>query len=106
MDIPKDLVTTRIENEEDKVIMRLRRRITELMAATAPELYKQYITIYRKVNKALYVRTLNSIYGIMKAALLFNLKFLERLTSIGFILNPYDSCVANKIFNRHQLSVV
>ena len=106
MDIPKDLVTNRIENEEDKVIMRLRGRIAELMTATAPKIYKQYITIDFMGSKALYVRTLNSIYGIMKAALLFNLKILERLTSIGFILNPYDSCVANKIFNRHQLSVV
>ena len=106
VDIPDAFITTRIDNEEDKVIMRLRRRLTELMAATAPELYKQYITIYCKVNKALYVRTLNAIYGIMKAALLFYLEFVESLTSIGFLLNPYDSCVANKIVDRHQLTVV
>ena len=31
---------------------------------------------------------------------------MERLTSIGFVLNPYDSCVANKIVDRHQLTVV
>ena len=76
------------------------------MAATAPEIYKQYITIDRKGNKALYVRTLNAIYDIMKAALLFYLKFVESLSSIGFVLNPYDSCIANKIVDRHQLTVV
>ena len=106
MDIPNDFITTRIENEEDKIIMRLRARLAELMAATAPEIHKQYITIYRKGKKALDVRTINAICGIMKAALLFYLNFLEILTSIGYILNPYDSCVANKIVDRHQLTVV
>ena len=71
MDIPNAFIATWIENEEDKVIMRLSGRLAEIMAATAPEIYKQYITIDRKGNKALYVRTLNEIYGIMKAALLF-----------------------------------
>ena len=86
--------------------MRLRRRLAELMAATAPEMYKQCVTIDCKVNKALYVCTLNAIYGIMKAALLFYLKFVESLTSIGFVINPYDSCITNKIIDRHQLTVV
>ena len=76
------------------------------MAATAPEIYKQYVTIDRKVNKDLYVRPLNSIYDIMKAALLFYLNSLESFTYIGFVLNPYDSCVANKIVDRHQLTIV
>ena len=86
--------------------MRLREKLAELMAATAPEIYKQYITIYCKGKKALYVRTLNAIYGIMKAALLFYLTFVESLTSIGFVINPYDSCIANKVVDRHQLTVV
>ena len=86
--------------------MRLRRRLSDTMAATAHEIYKQYVTIDHKGNKALYVRTLNAIYGIMKAALLFYLKFVESLTSIGFVLNLYDSCITNKMVDRHQLPVV
>ena len=42
----------------------------------------------------------------MKSPLIFHLKFVESLTSIGFVLNPYDSCGANKIVDRHQLTVV
>ena len=106
MDTPNAFITTCIDNEEDKVIMSLRGRLAELMPATAPKIYKQYVTIYRKGNKSLYVRTLNEIYGIMKAALSFYLKFVESLTSIEFLLNPYDSCVTNKFFDRHQLTVV
>ena len=82
METPNAFITTHIENEEDKVIMRLCGRLAELMAATATEIYKQYVTIDCKGNKALYVRTLNAIYGIMKAALLFYLKCVESLTSI------------------------
>ena len=36
VDIPNAFITTRIENEEDKVIMRLRGKLAKLMAATAP----------------------------------------------------------------------
>ena len=90
VDIPNAFVNICIKNEEDKVIMRLCERLAGLMAATAPKIYKQYVTIDHKGNKALYVRTLNAIYEIMKAALLFYLKFVESLTSIGFVLNPYD----------------
>ena len=42
----------------------------------------------------------------MKEALLFYIKFVENLKSIGFQLNPYDPCVANKIVDVAQLTVV
>ena len=42
----------------------------------------------------------------MKAALPFYLKFVKNQKSIGFELNPYDPCVANKIVNSAQLTVV
>ena len=51
-------------------------------------------------------RALNSIYDIMKAALLFYQKFLGDLMTIGFELNLYDPCVANKTINRKQLALV
>ena len=54
----------------------------------------------------LYVRALNAIYGIMKAALLFYQKFVGDLMTIGFELNPYDPCVANKTIKGKQLTLV
>ena len=54
----------------------------------------------------LYVRYLNSIYVVIKAALLFYQKILGDLMAIGFELNPYDPCVANNIINRKQLTLV
>ena len=52
------------------------------------------------------MEALNALYGIMKAALLFYIKFVENLKSIGFQLNPYNPCVANKIVDGAQLTVV
>ena len=52
------------------------------------------------------MEALNAIYDIMKVALLFYIKFVENLKSIGFQLNPYNTCVANKIVDGAQLTVV
>ena len=86
--------------------MRLRGKLDKLMAATAPEIYRKHVTINRNGETVLYVRALNAIYGIMKAALLFYIKFVKSLLSIGFELNPYDPCVANKTVDNLQLTVV
>ena len=76
------------------------------MVATAPEIYKKYVSVNRKEELVLYVEALNALYGIMKAALLFYIKFVKNLKSNGFELNPYDPCVANKIVDGAQLTVV
>ena len=54
----------------------------------------------------LYVRALNTIYGILKAALFFYQKFVGYLMTIGFNMNPYDPCAANKTINGKQLTLV
>ena len=106
IDIPNAFVTTRIEDKKDIVIVRLRGKLAELMVATVPEIYKKYVSVNRKVELVLYVEAINSMYGIMKAALLFYLKFGKNLNSIGFELNTYDPCVANNIVDGAQLTVV
>ena len=42
----------------------------------------------------------------MKSALIFYIKFVKNLKSIGFELNLHDPCVANKIVDGAQLTVV
>ena len=88
VDIPNSFVTTRIEKKDYIATIRLRGKLTKLMVATAPEIHKKYVTINRKGELVLYVEALNALYGIMKAALLFYIKFVENLQSIGFQLNP------------------
>jgi Reverse transcriptase (RNA-dependent DNA polymerase) len=106
IDIPNAFVQTRLENDADKAIMRMRGRLAELMVKVAPEIYSKYVIVNSNGQTVLYVRLLNALYGIIKAALLYYQRFVRDLQSIGFQLNPYDPCVANKIVDGLQLTVV
>ena len=77
--------------------MRLRGKLAELLVKVAPKIYSKYVVINKKGKTVLYVRLLNALYGIMKGALLYYQRFAGDLLSIGFVINPYDPCVANKI---------
>ena len=41
----------------------------------------------------------------MVASLLYYRKFVKSLTDIGFVINPYDPCVANKIIDDKQMTI-
>ena len=75
IDIPNAFVRTIIENKNDIVTVRLRCKLAELMVSTAPEIYKKHVSVNRKGGLVLYVEALNALYGIMKGALLFYIKF-------------------------------
>ena len=56
IDIPNAFVETRIEDDNNIVIMRLRGKLAKLMAATAPEINPKHVTINRNGETVLYVR--------------------------------------------------
>ena len=47
-----------------------------------------------------------ALYGTLKAALLFWKKLTKFLIEDGFKVNPYDWCVANKMVDGKQLTIV
>ena len=53
----------------------------------------------------LYVRLSNALYGMLRAALLFYKKLRDELKSMGFVVNLYGPCVANKTINGTQCTV-
>ena len=53
----------------------------------------------------LYLRLQKALHGMMKSALLFYQKLVLELKSMGFVINPYDPCIANKIVDGHQLTL-
>ena len=89
----------------DFVLMRLDGILAELMVQVDPKLYRKYITTNTKGKPVLYVELEKAVYGMMKSALLFYRKLVADLTSIGFTINPYDPCVANKIVHNKQMTV-
>ena len=52
-----------------------------------------------------YVQLEKAVYGMMKSALLFYQKLVADLTSLGYVTNPYDLCVANKMINGKQMTI-
>ena len=89
----------------DYVLMRLDGILAELMVSIAPNIYRKYITVNAKGKPVLYVQLEKALYGMMKSALLFYRKLVADLRSIGFRINPYDPCVANKMIDGHQMTI-
>ena len=71
----------------------------------APDVYKSYATTDKKGVRQLLVQCQNALYGTMVASLLYYRKFTKSLTGIGFELNPYDPCVANKMIEGKQMTI-
>ena len=55
--------------------------------------------------KVLYVRLVKAIYGCVKSALLWYDLFNNTLNEMGFVLNPYDPCIANCIIDGSQCTI-
>lgn len=55
-----------------------------------------------KGKRVLYLRLLNCI----RSAILWYNLFIGTLEKLGFEINPYDLCVANKMINGKQCTVV
>ena len=50
-------------------------------------------------NKVLYLKIVKALYGCVESALLWHQLFSSELTKIGFTINDYDRCEANKMIN-------
>ena len=76
-----------------------------MMAKIDPLLYRKYVTLLSKGVPMLYVRLSKTLYGNLKAALLFYKRLRSNLNTMAFKVNPYDPCVATKIVNGKQMTV-
>jgi hypothetical protein len=105
IDIPNAFVQTRVQDEKDMAIIRIRGILVDILVELDPEAYAKYVTTDKKGVKQLLVQCQNALYGTMVASLLYYRKFVKSLTDIGFELNPYDPCVANKIIKGKQMTI-
>ena len=92
------------DSDED-ITMVLKGRLAELMVQVAPNLYRKYVTVDKRNVPILYVKIQKALYGLLRSALLFYKKLVGDLEGNGFVLNPYDPCVANKMINGAQMTV-
>jgi hypothetical protein len=68
---------------------------------------KKYIrfVITEGKTRVLYVKLVKAIYGCVKSALLWYELFTKSLKGMGFVLNPYDPCIANCEIEGTQCTV-
>jgi hypothetical protein len=90
---------------EGKVLMKLEGVMAEVLQKIDPTLYEQYTT-HKNGKPVVYVILNKALYGTLQAALLFWKNLSSQLQEWGFVLNPYDFCVANKTINGEQCTMV
>ena len=89
---------------DNEVILRFEGKMTELLIEVDEDLYRPY-AVMEHGKTVIYVDLLKALYGTLKAACLFWEKFTATLTKLGFQINPYNACVANKTINGHQCTL-
>lgn len=90
---------------DETVHMKIEGPLVDLLIQCDPDKYKKYTTIHNG-KTIIYVMLEKALYGTLQAAYLFWKDFSGTLTSLGFILNPYDSCVANMEINGSQCTIL
>ena len=104
LDIPNAFVQTNIPTSGEKVVMKIRGELVNILTEICPGVYDDYV-LYEGKHKVLYVRMIKALYGMMIASILYYKKFRRDIEEIGFEVNPYDICVANRIVRGKQHTV-
>ena len=85
--------------------IKIRGVLVNILVEIAPDVYKLHVTTDKKGVKQLLVQCQNALYGTMVASLMYYRKFTKSLTDIGFKINPYNPCVANRIIDGQQMTI-
>ena len=105
-DIPGAFLQAKLapKPNNERVLMKLVGQFVDIMCNVNPEHIKNVIDENGK--KVLYMEVLQAIYGCIESALRWYELFSETLVKEGWEINPYDKCVANKIINGKQCTIV
>ena len=91
---------------EDLIHLKLEGKLAELFVKMDPKMYRKFITT-ENGKTVLYAEMKKALYGTLKAAKLFQKMLTKKLVEdMKFELNPYDECVANKIIDGHQCTIM
>ncbi len=105
-DIPNAFVQTEIDNKSfgQRVIMKIRGALVDILLEINPSVYEPYV-IYEGKSKVIYMLMNMALYGMIFSSLLYYKKFRRDIESIGFKVNQYDPCVANKTVDGKQHTI-
>ena len=102
LDVPNTFVQAPIPDDNEKVIMKIRGRLVDILVEIDHDKYSPFVYETGKAEKdrILYVKMKKALYGMLKASILYYKKFKKDIENIGYKVNPYDICVANKLLNK------
>jgi hypothetical protein len=75
-----------------------------LLVSIDARAYEPYV-VEENNNKCIYVVVLKAFYGMFQSALLYYKKFRKDIEDIGFNVNPYNLCIANRMINGKQHTI-
>ena len=88
---------------DDYVLVKITGRAVETLCDISAE-YEQYVAV-ESGKRVLYLKLKKALYGCMQSAILWYDTFKGCLQDMGFKLNKYDPCVANKTINGKQCTI-
>ena len=92
-------------NMDEDLHLKLEGPLAELLTKVH-RVYSDYL-VDERGKKVIYLKLTKALYGTVQAAMLF-WEELSRflINDLGFIANPYDQCVVNKMINGNQCTVL
>jgi len=106
LDVPNAFIQTfmpEIKDGEERIYMKITGIMVQILIDMAPE-YRDYVVL-ENGKRVIYVKVLRAIYGMLQSSLLWYNQFRSDLEQLGFVFNPYDPCVANKMVNEKQQTI-
>ena len=91
--------------QTDLTYIKMAGESADFLIKVSPETYENYV-VTEKGRSVLYLVLKKALYGCVKSALLFWEDLSGKLIKRGYILNPYDRCVANKVINGSQMTII
>ena len=101
-DIPSAFLQADIAKDKLR-ILKLEGKYVDIMCEVNPE-YKPNVRV-ENGKKVLYIQILKALYGMIESTLSWYELYTSVLMKMGFELNPYDPCVANKMINGKQATM-
>ena len=105
-DIPNAFVQTEMKKTRkgERVVMKICGALVDILTEMDYDKFDPFVT-YEKGHKVLYVVMSKALYGMLDSSLLYYKKFRKDIEEMGYIVNPYDPCVANKKIDGKQHTV-
>jgi hypothetical protein len=91
--------------QTDLTYVKMTDEAAHFIVEISPSTYKDYV-ITEKGKGVLYLELKKALYRCVKSALLFWEDLSSKLFKQGYDINPYDRCVANKIVDNSQMTIV